>query len=91
MPLFSFTLEDDIAVWTSSELECTDESIACDVAIELVSKLFVQMRRDALDWSHCRVRVAAASGEEVLVSSAAQAALLERDRSRDKSLVRTDQ
>ena len=87
MPVFCFTLEDDVAVWTSSELECSDEIIACEVAIELVSKLFVQMRRNALDWSNCRVRVAAVSGQEILVSSAADAALIERDR----CLVRTDQ
>ena len=91
MPVFCFTLEDDVAVWTSSELECSDETVACEVAIQLVSKLFVQMRRDALNWSNCRVRVAAASGQEILVSSAADAALIERERSRERSPVRTDQ
>jgi hypothetical protein len=91
MPLFCFTLEDDIAVWTTSELECTDENIACEVAVQLLSKLFVQMRRDGPDWSNCRVRVAEAAGQEIMVTSAAQVALEERDRFRAEALVRTDQ
>jgi len=90
MPLFDFSLEDDATVLTIAEMECPDEDAACDCAVQLLSALFAKMHNDAPDWSTCRIRVAGASGREIFASSAAQAALVERDRFRVEAIVRTD-
>jgi len=91
MPRFAFTLEDDRAVWTTAEADCCDEDTACAFAIQLCSRLFAAMHDDdAPDWSRCRVRVAVASGPVILVSSAAEAAQVERDLWRSDELTRTD-
>ena len=90
MPRFDFSLEDDTAIWGLAEVECPDEGAACDCAVQLLSTLFAKMHDDAPDWSNCRIRVASASGREILVSSAAQTALVERDRFRTEPGVRTD-
>jgi len=90
MPLFYFSIEDDTAVLTVAEMECPDEDAACDCAVQLFSTLFAKVHDDALDWSSCRIRVAAAPGGDIFVSSAAQAALVERDRFRMKTIARTD-
>lgn len=90
MPRFDFSLEDDGAIWGLAEVECDDDEAARDCAMQILSTLFANMHDDAPDWSSCRIRVASASGREILVSSAAQTALAERDRFRLNADVRTD-
>jgi hypothetical protein len=90
MPLFYFSIEDDTAVLTVAEMECPDEDTACHCAVQLFSTLFAKMHDDAPDWSSCRIRVAGGPGRDILVSSAAQAALVERDRFRMEAIARTD-
>jgi uncharacterized protein DUF6894 len=90
MPRFDLSLEDDMSVWTRAELECPDEDTACACAVQLVSTLFVRMQEDAPDWSSCRIRIAGADGQEIFDSSAAQAALVERDRFCTEAIIRTD-
>ena len=90
MPRYDFSLEDDATILTVAQAEFPDEDTACDCAVQLLSALFARMHEDAPDWSSCRIRVLAASGEEILASSVGQAALLERDQVRDEAAVRTD-
>jgi uncharacterized protein DUF6894 len=90
MPMFYFSLENEAAVLTTAEMDCPDADAACDCAVQLLSTLFARMHDDAPDWSRCRIRVAGTRGADILVSSAAQAALLERDQFRLDADVRTD-
>lgn len=85
----AISLEDDEFVWATAEIEIRDEKTASDYAVQFASFLFVRMQ-EAPDWSNCRIRIAAPNGDELLVSSAAEAALLERDRTRCEALGRTD-
>ncbi len=90
MPMFYFSLENDAAVLTMAEMDCPDADAACDCAVQLLSTLFAKLHDDAPDWSRCRIRVAGTKGTDILVSSAAQAALLERDQFRLDESERTD-
>lgn len=90
MPLFEVFLEDDTRFWTGAEVDCPDPGAACDCAVLIASVFFAKMHHDALDWSRCRIRVAAANGAELLLSSAADVALLERECMRIEGLLRTD-
>lgn len=90
MTNFAISLEDDTFVWATAEMEIADAEMARDCVVQFSSFLFAKMQADAPDWSSCRIRVAAPNGDELLVSSAAEAALLERDRVRFAALVRTD-
>jgi len=89
MPRFYVSFEDDSSVWSVAEMDCPDDDAACDCAVQLLSELFARMHDDAPDWSRCRIRVAGTPGADILVSSAAQAALVERDRFHPAG-VRTD-
>jgi hypothetical protein len=90
MSHFAISLEDDRFVWATAEIEIADEEMASDCVSQFASLLFVRMQADAPDWSNCRIRVAAPNGDELLVSSAAEAALFERDHIRLQAFVRTD-
>ena len=90
MTKVAISLEDDGFVWATAETELGDDNMASDYAVQFASLLFVSMQAEAPDWSSCRIRIAAPNGEELLVSSAAEAALLERDRVRFEARVRTD-
>ena len=90
MPTFAISLEDDTFVWATAEMEIVDEDMASDCLVRFAAFLFARMQADAPDWSTCRIRVATANGGELLVSSAADAALLERDQTRAEAVVRTD-
>ena len=90
MPLFEIFLEDDTRLWTATRMDCPNQGAACDCAVLLASELFAKMHRDAPDWSRCRLRVAAADGAGFLLSSAAEAALLERDFLRLQGVFWTD-
>ena len=90
MSNFAISLEDDAFVWATAEVEIADDEMASDCVVQFASILFARMQGEAPDWSNCRIRVAARNGDEVLVSSAAEAALLERDRIRFETFVRTD-
>ncbi len=90
MTNFAISLEDDTFVWATAEVEIDDEEMASVCAMQFASVLFARMQDEAPDWSNCRIRVAAANGDELLVSSAAEAAVIERDHLRLEPLVRTD-
>jgi hypothetical protein len=90
MTSFAISLEDDTFVWATAEMEIADEETASDCVVKFAAFLFARMQTNAPDWSNCRIRVAAPNGDELLVSSAAAAALLERDRARVQTGVRTD-
>ena len=90
MSNFAISLEDDAFVWATAEVEIADDEIASHCVAQFASILFAKMQDEAPDWSNCRIRVAARNGDEVLVRSAAEAALLERDQLRAEALVRTD-
>jgi hypothetical protein len=90
MPRFYFSFEDDSSIWSVAEMDCPDDNAACECAVQLLAELFARMHDDAPDWSKCLIRVAARPGADILVSSAAQAALVERDLFRAEAVVRTD-
>ena len=90
MTKVAISLEDDRFVWATAETELRDAEMASDYAMKFASILFVSMQTQAPDWSNCRIRIAAPNGNDLLVSSAAEAALLERDRVRFEARVRTD-
>ena len=90
MTSFAVSLEDDTFVWATAQMEIADEQTASDCVVRFASFLFARMHAEAPDWSNCRIRVAAPNGEALLVSSAAAAALLERDCARVHTGVRTD-
>jgi hypothetical protein len=87
---FAISLEDDAFVWATAQVEADDEDMASVCAMQFASILFARMQDEAPDWSNCRICVAAPNGDELLVSSAADAALIERDHLRLEPLVRTD-
>ncbi len=89
MASFAISLEDDAFVWATAEIDVADDQAASDCAMQFASLLFARMQDDAPDWSSCRIRIAASNGDNRLVS-AAEAALLERDRALDEALIRTD-
>jgi len=86
---FAISLEDDAFVWATAQVEIDDEEMASVCAMQFASILFARMQDEAPDWSNCRIRLAGPNGE-ILVSSAADAALFERDHLRLEPLVRTD-
>jgi hypothetical protein len=90
MSNFAISLEDDAFVWATAEVEIADDEMASDCVVRFASILFARMQDEAPDWSNCRIRIAARNGDELLVSSAADAALLERDRVRLEAIGRTD-
>jgi hypothetical protein len=93
MSNFAISLEDDAFVWATAEVEIADiadNEMASDCVVQFASILFARMQDEAPDWSNCRIRVAARNGDELLVSSAAEVALLERDRARLAAIGRTD-
>jgi hypothetical protein len=90
MSSFAISLEDDVFVWATAEVEIVDDDMASVCVVQFASILFARMQDEAPDWSNCRIRVAAPNGDELLVSSAAEAALVERDHLRSEPLVRTD-
>jgi hypothetical protein len=87
---FYLSFEDDSTVWSVAEIDCPDENAACGCAVMLLSDLFAKMHEDAPDWSRCWIRLAGRPGADIWVSSAAEAALVERDVFRTKAVVRTD-
>jgi hypothetical protein len=90
MTKVAISLEDDRFVWATAQTELRDDNMASDYAMQFAALLFVSMQAQAPDWSSCRIRIAAPNGVDLLVSSAAEAALLERDRVRVEARVRTD-
>jgi hypothetical protein len=90
MSNFAISLEDDAFVWATAQVEIADSEMASDCAVLFASFLFARMQDEAPDWSNCRIRVAARNGDQILVSSAAEVALLERDRARLEAIGRTD-
>src|SRR5689334_16622357 len=90
MSSFAISLEDDAFVWATAEVEIADDDMASACVVQFASVLFARMQDEAPDWSNCRIRLASRNGDEVLVSSAAEAALLERDRIRCEAFFRTD-